>query len=116
MFTPVSQSRHSQPLVTGRAALTPRPTVDSETEALALNLLFGDSFEVDRVGTFLLVHRDSPTPQLRRARVEDLRTRFDPTRYEEDRDLVNRGAIYVWNSPSHDPRIIRGHASRAPRC
>ena len=79
-----------------------------------LRLLFGARVEVDRVGTFLLVHRDRPHTLLRRARVLDVQHQFLPSRFEHHRELVASGGIFVWDSPSHDPRFIKGLLSRAP--
>lgn len=68
---------------------------------------FGD-VPVDRVANFLLVHADAPRPDLRAARIEDVRTAFLPNRFEDHRTLVTGGAVFCWSSPGYAPKVARG--------
>lgn len=68
---------------------------------------FGRPVEVDRVGRFYLVHRDAPAPQMRDARVADLRTSFRPTLCEHCAAAVSQGGLLLYESPRSAPKELR---------
>jgi hypothetical protein len=67
---------------------------------------FGSGLEVDRVARFYIVHRDSPSAELRLARVHELQTSYRPGFCEHCAEAVNRGGLFLYDSPRHSPKQL----------
>ena len=98
------QSINARP-VTDRRVLEVRPI--GVKERAYLEARFGADIEVDRAGNFYIVHRDSPSVELRSARLEEVRTAFRPSHCEHCAESVSRGGLYLYDFARYAPKELR---------